>query len=85
VGVVPLALLGAVPRLPLGRGHWHGADATHLDLLLAIVTVTLPDGLQTQFLCSTGHRFSVPTPAFAGEGVESEHDVGRDGQGCDEC
>jgi hypothetical protein len=70
--VVRPALLGPVSSLPLGGGHWGGADATcrHLDLLLGNRDVTLPDALQTQFLCSTGHRLSVPTWGRRGANIE---------------
>ena len=56
VGVVRPALLGPVPRLPLGRGHWHGADATcrHLDLLLASVTSRFPTAFTPSFFVRLG-------------------------------
>ena len=50
------ALLGPVPRLPLGWGHWHGADATcrHLGLLLAIVTSRFPTAFKPSFFVRPG-------------------------------
>jgi len=56
VGVVRPALLGPVPRLPLGRGHRHGADATcrHLILLLAIVTSRFATVFKPSFFVRPG-------------------------------